>query len=81
MDSSSKLDSVDRDSRVQDIAKRHLDDDCRVMFHVADGEQFLAKARNPYDLIFADSWAGKFNHLDEALLLLREERCPVLACP
>ena len=27
--------------------------------------------RNPYDLIFADSWAGKFNHLDEALSLLR----------
>jgi hypothetical protein len=42
MDSSSKLDSVDRDSIVQEIAKRHLDDDCRVMFNVADGEQFLA---------------------------------------
>jgi predicted O-methyltransferase YrrM len=71
MDSSSKLDSVDRDSTVQEVAKRHLDDDSRVMFHVADGEQFLVEARTPYDLIFADSWAGKFNHLDEALSLLR----------
>lgn len=71
MDRSSRLDSVDRDAAVQEIAKRHLDDDSRVMFHVADGEQFLADARNPYDLIFADSWAGKFNHLDEALSLLR----------
>jgi predicted O-methyltransferase YrrM len=71
MDSSSKLDSVDRDSTVQQVAKRHLDDDSRVMFHLANGEQFLAEARTPYDLIFADSWAGKFNHLDDALSLLR----------
>jgi predicted O-methyltransferase YrrM len=71
MDSSSKLDSVDQDSTVQEVAKRHLDDDSRVMFHVANGEQFLAEARTPYDLIFADSWAGKFNHLDDALSLLR----------
>jgi predicted O-methyltransferase YrrM len=72
MDSSSKLDSVDRDSTVQEVAKRHLDDDSRVMFHVAKGEQqFLAEARTPYDLIFADAWAGKFDHLDEDLSLLR----------
>jgi predicted O-methyltransferase YrrM len=56
MDSSSKLDSVDRDSTVQEVAKRHLDDDSRVMFHVADGEQFLAEARNPYDLYGFMGW-------------------------
>src|SRR5262249_34042592 len=43
----------------------------RVKFHLADGAQFPAGARTQYDLIFADSWAGKFNHLDEALSLLR----------
>jgi predicted O-methyltransferase YrrM len=71
MDSSSKLDSVDRDPKVQEIAKRHLGDDSRVTFHLAEGAEFLANARTPYDLIFADSWAGKFDHLDEALALLR----------
>lgn len=71
MDSSSKLDSVDQDPTVQEVAKRHLDDDSRVMFHVAKGEQFLVEARTPYDLIFADSWAGKFNNLNAALSLLR----------
>jgi hypothetical protein len=45
---------------VQEVAKRHLDDDSRVLFHVANGEHFLAEARTRYDLIFADSWAGKY---------------------
>jgi predicted O-methyltransferase YrrM len=71
MDASSKLDSVDRDPAVQEIAKRHLGYDNRVTFHLAEGAEFLANARTPYDLIFADSWAGKFDHLNEALALLR----------
>jgi predicted O-methyltransferase YrrM len=71
MDASSKLDSVDRDPRLQAIAKRHLGYDNRVTFHLAEGAEFLVNARTPYDLIFADSWAGKFDHLNEALRLLR----------
>jgi len=71
MDANAKLDSVDSDASVLEIAKRHLGDDLRVTFHLADGAQFLANARTPYDLIFADAWAGKYNHLDEALSLLR----------
>jgi predicted O-methyltransferase YrrM len=71
MDASAKLDSVDRDPKVQEIAKRHLGHDSRVTFHLAEGAEFLLNARTPYDLIFADSWAGKFDHLNEALALLR----------
>jgi predicted O-methyltransferase YrrM len=58
MDANAKLDSVDSDLRVLEIAKRHLGHDRRVTFHLADGAQFLANARTPYDLIFADAWAG-----------------------
>jgi predicted O-methyltransferase YrrM len=71
MDATSKLDSVDSDASVMEIARRHLGHDSRVTFHLADGAQFLSEARTQYDLIFADTWAGKFNNLDEALALLR----------
>jgi predicted O-methyltransferase YrrM len=72
MDATARLESVDSDVTVLDVARRHLGHDSRVTFHVADGAAFLAAARTEhYDLIFADTWAGKFTHLDLALSLLR----------
>ncbi len=72
MDASSTLDTVDNDRAVVDIARRHLGSDARVRFHVADGATFLAGLRDRrFDLIFADTWPGKFDHLDVALSLLR----------
>ncbi len=71
MDANSKLDSVDSDPAVLQIAKRHLAHDPRVTFHLIDGEQFLAQTATQYDLIFADAWAGKYSHLNKALSLLR----------
>src|SRR5262245_43242118 len=41
MDANAKLDSVDSDASVLEIAKRHLGDDLRVTFHLSDGAQFL----------------------------------------
>src|SRR5215216_1214881 len=41
MDDGSTLDTVDSDRNVVDAAKRHLDADRRVTFHVIDGAQFL----------------------------------------
>jgi len=70
MDAYSKLDTVDQDASVQEIARRHLNHDIRVTFHTVEGAQFLAEAPTPYELIFADAWAGKFHHLDQALALL-----------
>jgi predicted O-methyltransferase YrrM len=54
-----------------EIAKRHLGHDQRVTFHLMHGERFLSETHAQYDLIFADAWGGKFNHLEEALALLR----------
>ena len=71
MDARSHLDSVDTDSAVQAIARRHFGHDPRVHFHLVDGAEFLASAREQYDLIYADAWPGKFSHLDVALSLLR----------
>jgi predicted O-methyltransferase YrrM len=72
MDPSARLDSVDSDAAVVDVATRHLAGDGRVSFRVEDGAAFLARAAaDSYDLIYADAWPGKFSDLDAALALLR----------
>jgi hypothetical protein len=67
MDSSGQLDTVDNRSEWQEIALRHLANDMRVRFQLEDGAAFLQRVRQPYDFIFADTWPGKFDHLDLAL--------------
>ena len=72
MDAHSRLESVDSDARVLAVARRHLEEDSRVSFHLADGVDFLgALPPGQFDFVYADSWPGKFTHLDEALSLLR----------
>jgi predicted O-methyltransferase YrrM len=72
MDAESRLETVDNDVSVLDIARCHLGGDARVRFHSIDGADFLARAGTErFDLIYADAWAGKFTHLDLALRLLR----------
>jgi predicted O-methyltransferase YrrM len=72
MDGASTLDTVDTDANVVAVAQRHLGSDSRVSFHVLDGAQFLERSlSHQFDLIYADAWAGKFSHLDQALSLLR----------
>ena len=72
MDQDSTLETVDNDSALVDIAKRHLDSDPRVSFSVQDGSEFLKdRQRGQYDLIFADTWPGKYWDLEVALDLLR----------
>ena len=72
MDAKATLDTVDTDPKVVAVARRHLDTDYRVTFHIADSAQFVSQApRGAFDLIYADAWPGKFSHLDEALALLR----------
>lgn len=72
MDESSRLESIDTDPDAQEIARRHLGDDRRITFHLADAAAFLERP-HPYgfDLIFADAWPGKFPQRDLALSHLR----------
>jgi len=71
MDADSHLETVDNDPRVVAIAQNALRNDSRVQFHVSDGAAFLARLHGrTFDLIFADTWPGKFDHLDEALALI-----------
>jgi predicted O-methyltransferase YrrM len=71
MDSKSRLESVESDTTVLEIAQRHLGRDPRVTFHRMDAGLFLSQPHAQFDLIYADTWAGKFTHLDLALSLLR----------
>lgn len=72
MDAHSQLISVDNDPNVLEIARRHLGDDSRVTFRLAEGAVFLGECGDQeFDLIFADAWAGKYTHLDLTLSLLR----------
>ena len=71
MDSNSTLMTVDNDPRVVEVAKKHLSDDTRVGFHVADGSKILKELKGRrFDLIFADTWPGKYWDLDGAIDLL-----------
>jgi len=72
MDQHSRLTTVDNDASVVEIARRHLGSDHRITFHVGDGTEFLVQSQGrQFEMIFADTWAGKFTHLDLALSLLK----------
>ncbi len=72
MDAAATLITVDSEAKYVDIARRHLEHDRRVTFNVEDAATFLDKLQGrQFDLIFADTWPGKFDHLEDALALLR----------
>jgi predicted O-methyltransferase YrrM len=71
MDAAATLDTVDVDPTCVAVARKNLANDPRVRFHIESGTTFLQRLTNrKYDLIFADTWLGKFEHLDDALALL-----------
>lgn len=74
MDATAKLLTMDNDETVVNVAKQYLSDDSRVTFFVMDGDAFiqsLLDAQQTFDLIFADTWPGKYSLLDETLSLLQ----------
>ena len=71
MHAKASLISVDNDAGFSAIAQTHLGSDPRVTFYVEDGGLFLEHLRGQtFDMIFADTWSGKYTHLEEALDLL-----------
>jgi predicted O-methyltransferase YrrM len=73
MDARATLLTVDTDQPAVAVAQGHLGSDPRVTFTVDDGGaviEGLRRAGKTFDLVFADTWPGKFYLLDEALGLL-----------
>ena len=71
MDSESHLTTVDNDESLLSILQRNLGADSRLKVVCSDGDDFLRSLRGQrFDFIFADTWAGKYSLLHEALELL-----------
>ena len=69
---SSRLITDDNEKSLVEVAKKYLDKDPRVEFVISNGEDLIEKLTpSSVDLIFADTWPGKYNHLEETLNLLR----------
>ena len=71
MNSESTLLSVDNDPVPSSVAKRFFGSDPRLTLRVADGTEVLLSLKGQvFDLIFADSWPGKYNTVEETLELV-----------
>ncbi|NJM97124.1 MAG: methyltransferase domain-containing protein [Phormidesmis sp. RL_2_1] len=71
MDDSSTLLTVDNDPHVLSILNTHLGHDSRLTVVCRDGNDFLRSLPSKsFDLVFADTWSGKYQMLDEALNLV-----------
>ncbi|MFL5624071.1 MAG: O-methyltransferase [Ktedonobacteraceae bacterium] len=74
MDATARLISVDRDQQTSAVARRFLERDARITFMTMEGSSFIdamIQQGKTFDLIFADMPPGKFQHLKEALQLLK----------
>lgn len=71
MDRNSRFVSVENDEAALAVARKHLGHDLRVTFVLEDAGLFLERREGQVDFIFADTWPGKYTHLDEALRLLK----------
>jgi len=71
IDTMSKVISLDNDEDLVDIAREYFGTNNQLELIAVDGEKWLENYDGPnFDLIFADTWPGKYNHLDETLSLL-----------
>ena len=71
MDSQSTLLSVDNNPDLISLAEKYFGSDHRLTLRVADGEELIKSlAGQTFDFIFADSWPGKYNTLEETLRLV-----------
>ncbi|WP_457562537.1 O-methyltransferase [Caminibacter pacificus] len=76
MDENSHLITVDNDEKLLGIAKKHLGHYKNVEFVCDDGNAFLErlkKENKKFDFIFADTWAGKYEMLEDTLEMLNEK--------
>ncbi|WKN31122.1 class I SAM-dependent methyltransferase [Porifericola rhodea] len=72
MDSKARVISVDNDAELIKVAQDAFCDDERVQLICQDGTQWIKEYQGEaFDLIFADTWPGKYSELDETLNLLK----------
>lgn len=72
MNEDSKIISLDNDTELTKIAHKYFNDHQQVEILCTDGFTWIEQYDGPsFDLIFADTWPGKYYLLDETLALLK----------
>ncbi|WP_394749163.1 O-methyltransferase [Spongiimicrobium salis] len=72
LDQGASLVSVDNDRQLSHLVSRVFGGDERVNIVCKDGFEWISTyAGEPFDLIFADTWPGKYEGLEETLKLLK----------
>tara|TARA_R110002049_G_scaffold282923_1_gene462908 strand:+ start:597 stop:1346 length:750 start_codon:yes stop_codon:yes gene_type:complete len=66
------LTTIDNNPELTDIAKDYFGTDPRLSILCEDGEKWIKGYSGPqFDLIFADSWPGKYSQIDEILSMVK----------
>jgi len=72
MDGNSTLLSIDNELEVQKIAEKFFGNDTRLKLINNDAGKWTQKNKGfEFDFIFADTWPGKYDFLEETLSLLK----------
>jgi len=72
MDTQSYITSIDNDPQLIELVQRYLGDDPRLTLICTDGADWIQQYQGePFDLVFADAWPGKYSELEEILALIR----------
>ena len=74
MNSDAKLVSVELDDALQAVARDVFKEDSRVQWVLGDGSEWLRDAverPDRFDLVFADTWPGKYHDRDLAMELVK----------
>ncbi|MEK5057976.1 SAM-dependent methyltransferase [Paenibacillus sp. FSL H7-0326] len=72
MDQESRLYSVEMDEQCSNIAREVLGDDPRLHLFAQDGGEYIEQHKSEqYDVIFADTWPGKFYLAEEVLDMVK----------
>ena len=73
MQLNSRLISLDNDERLIEIARSAFEPEDNVELLCVDGESWISSyKREAFDLIFADTWPGKYSLLEETLDKLKD---------
>lgn len=72
MDTESRLTTIDNDPELSAIAREHFSKDHRISIICEDGADWIKCYEDePFDLVFADAWPGKYSELNETLALIK----------
>lgn len=72
IDSDATITTIDNDPELLDVAQQHFGTDSRVTICCEDALEWLSNYEGePFDLVFADTWVGKYTQRDELLKWLK----------